>query len=170
MSAGQAVAQAREEKNITQEQLALELYCSREAVSKYENGKRKIPKDLMPRLSQILDDPFLCMELALEATGRIGLPVLNGDFIEKHPAAMKDLVEKETAEALDHLGRLSVIKPLHLASSSEKEEIKRVVFELWDAATSINNLAALLIKKCGFSAREANEQWKVTLKARGMKK
>jgi transcriptional regulator with XRE-family HTH domain len=169
MSAGTAVAQARDGK-YTQEQLSIELYCSREAVSKYETGQRKIPKDLLPRISKTLDDPFLDISLGLEATGGVGIPVLNGEYIDIHPASMKDLVQRETDEALEHLAQLCVVKPLHLRKEQEREEVKKVIFELWDAAASIKNLAALLIKKCEYSSKELDEQWKVTLKARGMKK
>jgi transcriptional regulator with XRE-family HTH domain len=166
MSAGQAVAQARKDKGFTQDQLSLDLYCSREAVSKYETGERKIPKDLRPNISQTLDDPHLYMEIAMEATGKVGIPVLNGDFIDTHPAAMKDLVQRETNEALDNLDRASMIKPIHLRTDEERQEMRQVVMELLDSIASMMNLVAVICKEYKFSMKEIFGSWRATLKAR----
>jgi transcriptional regulator with XRE-family HTH domain len=170
MSTGQAVAQARKDKGYTQDQLSMDLYCSREAVSKYETGDRTIPKDLRPKISQTLDDPFLYIEMAVEATGKVSTPVLNGEYIDRHPASMKDLVQREANEALEHLDKACMIKPIHLRTDQEKQEMKQVVMELLDAIVSMKNLVAVICKEYKFSMKEIFETWRVTLKARKWKK
>jgi transcriptional regulator with XRE-family HTH domain len=168
MSAGEAVAQARKDKGVTQDQLSMNLYCSREAVSKYETGDRKIPKDLRPSISQALDDPHLYMEMAMEATGRVGIPVLNGDYIDKHPASMSFLVQREADEALDHVRQMDWVKPVEMRTDQEKQDMRKVVMELLDSIASMMNLVAVICKVYKFSMKEIFEAWRVTLKARRM--
>lgn len=165
MSIGKALANAREGK-YTQEELSFELPVSREAISKYETENRRIPKDLMPRFSQTLDEPYFYMEMAAEATGKVSIPVLNGDYIDRHPASMKDLVQRETNEALDNLERVSMIKPVHLRTDEERQEMRKVVMELLDSIASMMNLVAVICKEYKFSMKEIFQAWRATLKAR----
>nr|BDD46671.1 hypothetical protein 14 [Bacillales bacterium] len=170
MSVGKTIANARREKDITQQQLSMDLYCSREAVSKYETGDRPIPEDLRPKISQRVDHPYVYLEMQLEATGGVGIPVFNGDYIDKHPAAMKDLVQNETNEALDHLGQACMIKPAHMRSEQEKQEMLKVIMELLDSVASMMNLIAVICKEYKFSMKEIFKSWRATLKARRMSK
>jgi transcriptional regulator with XRE-family HTH domain len=170
MSAGEAVAQARKDKGYTQEQLAMKLYCSREAVSKYETGDRNVPKDLRSEISLNLDDPHLYMEMAMEATGRVGIPVLNGDYIDKHPASMSYLVQRETHEALDQVLHIDWVKPVDMRTDQEKQDMMKVVMELLDAIASMMNLVAVICKEYKFSMKEIFGSWRATLKARKWKK
>lgn len=169
MSIGKALANAREGK-YTQEELSFELPVSREAISKYETENRKVPDDLMPQFSRKLDDPFLNMALEFQATGGSSIPFLNGDYIDRHPAAMKDLVQRETNEALEHLANACMIKPIHLRTDQEKQEMLQVVMELLDSQASMKNLVAVICKEYKFSMKEIFETWRVTLKARKWKK
>ena len=47
MNIGQKIKELRNEKGITQEQLAAELQISRPALALYETGKRQIPNELI---------------------------------------------------------------------------------------------------------------------------
>lgn len=170
MSIGTTIARARKEKGITQEQLAWDLGVSREAQSKYETGARRFPEDLRSKVVQKLDDPDLYIEMAVEATGGVAIPILNGDYIDRHRAAMKDLVQYETNEALEKLAQTSLIKPVQFATEQDKEEMKRVIKELLDAVCSMINMIAVLCREYGFSMKEIYRSWFVTLKARRMRK
>lgn len=168
MSIGKDVADARAE--ITQEQLAMDLHVSREAVSKYETGARKIPKDLRPRIAGALDEPGLYLGMANEATGGVSIPYLNGEHIDRHLASLKDMTQRETDEALDHLERACMVKPVDARTDQEREEIKQVVMELLDAAASIKNLVVEICKQYDFSMKEIYKAWTLALIARKWKK
>jgi transcriptional regulator with XRE-family HTH domain len=55
---GRKLQLAREEKGMSQEQLARALGCSQSALSNYEKGKRRLYLSHLEKLSQILDKPL----------------------------------------------------------------------------------------------------------------
>lgn len=55
---GQKIQTAREEKGISQEQLAKFLGCSQAALSNYEKGKRRLYLSQLEKLSEILEKPL----------------------------------------------------------------------------------------------------------------
>lgn len=55
---GKKIQIAREEKRMTQEQLADALGCSQSALSNYEKGKSRIYLSQLERLSEVLDKPL----------------------------------------------------------------------------------------------------------------
>jgi len=55
---GERIQTAREEKKLSQEQLANAIGCSQSALSNYEKGKRRIYLSLLEKLSEILDKPL----------------------------------------------------------------------------------------------------------------
>ncbi len=55
---GQKIQIAREEKRMTQEQLANAIGCSQSALSNYEKGKRRIYLSHLEKLSEVLDKPL----------------------------------------------------------------------------------------------------------------
>jgi len=55
---GKKIQIAREEKRMTQEQLAEAIGCSQSALSNYEKGKRRIYLSQLEKLSEVLDKPL----------------------------------------------------------------------------------------------------------------
>lgn len=55
---GRKLQIAREEKGMSQEQLARALGCSQSALSNYEKGKRRLYLSQLERLAEILDKPL----------------------------------------------------------------------------------------------------------------
>lgn len=55
---GQKIQAAREEKKMSQEQLANAIGCSQSALSNYEKGKRRIYLTQLEKLSETLDKPI----------------------------------------------------------------------------------------------------------------
>ncbi len=55
---GYKIQIAREEKKMTQEQLADAIGCSQSALSNYEKGKRRIYLSQLERLSEVLEKPL----------------------------------------------------------------------------------------------------------------
>jgi transcriptional regulator with XRE-family HTH domain len=55
---GQKIQAAREEKRLSQEQLASAIGCSQSALSNYEKGKRRIYLSQLEKLSEVLGKPM----------------------------------------------------------------------------------------------------------------
>lgn len=166
MAIGREIAMARKRKGVTQEELTTEVPVSRESLAKYETSKRQLPQDMRKHVSEALDDPQLFFAMWKEAAGHVSIPFLNGEFVDHHPTAMRHLVQKETAEALQHLDGMSWYKPPVAWSESEREEMKTVMYEMLDAAASMMNLVAVLCDQCDMSMKDTFKYWKVSLKAR----
>lgn len=58
ISLGQKIQAAREERKLSQEQLANAIGCSQSALSNYEKGKRRIYLSQLEKLSEILEKPL----------------------------------------------------------------------------------------------------------------
>ena len=71
---GQKIQIAREEKRMTQKQLADAIGCSQSALSNYEQGKRRIYLSHLEKLSEVLEKP-----LEYFVTG------LGDNTVETHP-------------------------------------------------------------------------------------
>lgn len=52
---GQAIVQLRKQKNLSQEQLALQADIDRRYMSDIENGKRNVSIDILERISKVLE-------------------------------------------------------------------------------------------------------------------
>ena len=55
---GKRIQLAREEKGLTQEELAVKLGCTQSALSNYELGKRRLYLNLLNEIAQILGKPL----------------------------------------------------------------------------------------------------------------
>ncbi|MEA1961983.1 MAG: helix-turn-helix transcriptional regulator [Bacillota bacterium] len=55
---GLKIQQAREENNMSQEQLAIAIGCSQSALSNYEKGKRRMYLAQLEKLSEVLNKPL----------------------------------------------------------------------------------------------------------------
>lgn len=55
---GNKIRQFRENKRISQEILAAELNTTRQTVSRYENGERKVSQDVLYELAGIFNQPI----------------------------------------------------------------------------------------------------------------
>lgn len=170
MAIGQKMAEARIRKDITQDELGKGINYSGSTVGKYENETRNIPKHMLPILANNLDDEEFYFMTWNEAAGVVSIPYFNGDYIDQHPASMAFLVQKETAEALDLIQTVCWVKPVHTRTDVEREQMKKILFELLDAATSMINLVAVICKAYKFSMRTIFRDWRLTTKARRMER
>ncbi|AQS55271.1 helix-turn-helix domain-containing protein [Novibacillus thermophilus] len=168
MSMGQAIAEARQ--GMTQAELAEKLHLDRTSVGKYETGKRRVPEHMRATIASTLDDPVVYFAAEEEATGGVTIPYLNGERIERSLSAMKELARYEALEALEHLDRVRFHKPPEYWTEEEKAEVQQVMYELLDAAASIQNLVAVSCKDYGFSPKKIYKEWRNTVKKRGWMK
>jgi transcriptional regulator with XRE-family HTH domain len=163
---GNEIAAARKRQVISQQEVSQGINYSREAVSKFESGDRTIPKEVVQKIAQNIDDPRLYFETWKENSGFVSVPFFDGDYIDQHPASMMYLVQKETGEALDSIKSATWSKPAKMCTQEEKDHLKQVLKENLDAAASMINLVACMCKEHGFSMRDLFREWNVSLKIR----
>ena len=95
---------AREEKGLSQEQLARALGCSQPALSNYEKGKRRLYLSHLEKLSEILEKPpeYFMENSDLPKSGRE--PALPGNpRIEQLVDCIKELNEPEQEELYNYV-------------------------------------------------------------------
>jgi transcriptional regulator with XRE-family HTH domain len=170
MKLGEELAVARKRKGLTQEKLSENLPISRESLAKYETGTRPYPEDMRPIIASGVDDPEFFFTTWEDASGQVSIPYFDGDFIDRHPSSMAYLVKAETEEAINQLDKVSWSKPIHMRTEQEREDMKRVIFELLDAAASMINLVAIICREYNFSMSTIFKQWHISLKSRRYEK
>lgn len=96
---GRKIQLAREEKGLSQEQLAKALGCSQSALSNYEKGKRRLYLSHMEKLSEILDKPLeYFLESPLSSKDLSASSITSTDLINKINHMLKDLDEEQLKE------------------------------------------------------------------------
>ncbi|MBO0962528.1 helix-turn-helix transcriptional regulator [Neobacillus sp. MM2021_6] len=170
MAIGASIAEARKRQEKTQLDVSHGINYSREALSKFETGDREIPKEIIPKIAQNIDDPRLYFDTWKDSSGFVSVPYFDGDYIDQHPTSMMYLVQKETAEALEAIESAVWSKPASMFSQEEKDHMKQVLKENLDAAASMINLVASMCKAHDFSMRDLFREWNVSLKIRKFNK
>lgn len=91
-----ALRRLRRENGYTQRQLAQELMLSESAVKEYEQGRRKMSKETLSRLEQLIDAPAACLlnqpeeeEKMEEIISEIKIRLMQRGIYEKRPAGQK---------------------------------------------------------------------------------
>ncbi|SHG37870.1 Helix-turn-helix [Thermosyntropha lipolytica DSM 11003] len=101
---GRKIQMAREEKGLTQEQLAKALGCSQSALSNYEKGKRRLYLSHMEKLSEILEKP---LEYFLESSPSnkdwSSSSANNAELIDKITFLLKDLDTEDLKEISSYI-------------------------------------------------------------------
>ncbi|MGF2617767.1 helix-turn-helix domain-containing protein [Rossellomorea aquimaris] len=166
MTIGSIIAGCRTERELTQKQLSLDINCSPDMVSKLENGKRKLQKDMMPHISSEIDHVRLTTALWGEVTGGVTIPYLDGDYIDHSPAALVMRALREMDEAEKHLEQVDATKPVDYMSREEADLIAKANRELLDVAAMAITLVGDNCEWFGLSFADEIKSWKVTLKAR----
>ena len=133
-----------------QQQLAMELNVSRETISKYENGRSKVPRDIGRALTRKYDNPKFAMTLRNEYSGT-GPRWLDGPNVDLHRSAVKEKTVEEMQEALEQLERTSLVKPLWKIEHFEKQNIEETLDELVEAQTAIDHLVAVICMEAGIN-------------------
>lgn len=148
---GPALRSARTSRNLTQEALASSYHISDSLIREIEKGRRKLPKDIKPKMARELDDPALYLTLAREATGGIGAPYLNR--IDDHRLCCVVKFKEEFLEALECLDRMT---PALVRASSREQltkgelaDLKVTLTEIIECVTAAQNTVARLAKTYG---------------------
>lgn len=133
-----------------QQKVASELNIARETLSKYENGRSKIPADIGRKLTKKYDNPKFAITLRNEYTGT-GTRWLDGPNVDLHRSAVKEKTLEEMNEAIEQLEKTSLVKPLRNVQHFEIQDLENVLDELVEAQTAIDHLVAIVCMDAGIS-------------------
>jgi transcriptional regulator with XRE-family HTH domain len=122
-----ALKEARLRNGLSQENVASEIHYSRQLVQAVEQKRRRLPREIRPKLARSLDSAKLYLALANEATGGVMVGTWDED-IEAHRLVAREWLLKEMDEAEEAMRKTWALakKPEQLAPE-EREQIIRVL-------------------------------------------
>lgn len=168
MPIGPTLKEALHHREMKQLELALETNYSEKTVSAWVNETRRIPKEVRPKVCEVLDYPELFFETQMDATGGIGIPYLNGPYVEHHPASLIDRAYIEIEEAERKLKEVHTTKPVRMWDEQEIQTVQKANKELLDVAAVALTLVADNCTWLNLSFQKEIRDWQITLKARRM--
>lgn len=145
---GEMVKEMRGEQ--TQVSFGLDLNLTRETVSKYENGRSKVPSDISRELVNKFDNPKFAITVRQEYTGT-GPIWLDGPNVDLHRSSVKEKTIEELKEALVKLNDFCFSKPLKNLQSFEKQALESVLNELVEAQTALDHMVAVVCEEATIS-------------------
>jgi len=134
----------------TQLSLGLDIGVGRERLSRYENGRAKVPSDISRTLVNRFDNPKLALAVQHEYTGT-GPIYLNGPKVDLHRCSVREKTIEELQEALDSITSTSLAKPSDAIEHFERKNIMDMIEEAVEAATALANFIAVTTEHLGIS-------------------
>lgn len=120
----QLMKKMRKGINKTQQQLALDMFQSREYISKQEVGERKIPPVSTKYFIERYNSPWLALEVVNEYIGW-GLTPLEDTATNNNRYFHQLIVEKELKRALEMISKVNFTKDLNHTPSMDLQDIHR---------------------------------------------
>lgn len=158
---GKAIQAFRREKNLTQEELANQIPIDRTTLARIENGERPLPSGFDTVVSGL--SWKLALEIADERTGGYISNILEDvPNLDLHPAALKDLLLKQLAEAGTALERLSMSK--HISPGKRKESAEKVWQEIRDVIETANVMQGVLEDEFGLDRKRMIQKHEMEIK------
>lgn len=114
----------RKTKNKTQQQLAVDMFQSREYISKQEGGERKIPPVSTKYFIEKYNNPWLALEAVNEYVGW-GISRLDGPGVEEDNFLLQLLLEEELQKAINVLANVNLTAKLHDKHSIKIHDIRK---------------------------------------------
>lgn len=140
----------------SQQQLALELNLSREAVSAYETERTKLPVDIAQRVMEKYDDPWFAINIANKYTGGAWVRKLDGEFAELNRSSVVLKTLEELDEAVTSIKKAPFVKHPKLLAAYELQDLKKSLLEAIDVIVAASHLVAVSCEEYGYSW---NELW-----------
>lgn len=134
----------------TQQQFAFDLGIVRETVSKYENGRSKVPADISRSIVNKYDNPRFAMTVQHEYTGT-GPQWLDGENVDLHRCSVKEKTVEETQEALEAIRSINLATPLHAIKHFDIPRLEEVLEEAVEAITALHHFVAVICLESGLS-------------------
>lgn len=163
------VKEARARHEWTQENVADELFLTRQMIQMVEKGKRRLTEQDAAKLVRKLDDGQLKLALARRITGGLSPPYLNG--IDNHRMACMMKLTEELQEAIDIIANNM---PLLIRAQSagdlaleERERLEEMMLEVVEAITAAENTLARLAKTYNISLADLWDRHEKELTEKG---
>lgn len=134
----------------TQLQFGFEIGVGREAVSKYENGRTRVPADISRSIVDKYDDPKFALAVQHQYTGT-GPIWLNGQNVDLHRCSVREKTIEELEEAIYSIKSISLVKPKEAIDPYEKKNMMDMIEEAVEAATALANFIAVTTDHLGVS-------------------
>jgi DNA-binding XRE family transcriptional regulator len=164
--AADAVKQARKEVNMTQLQLSLELFESRESVSHQENGRYRVQPNIAKYFAENHNNPWVAMEAAAEYTGW-GPVKLDGEVVDLHRASVTMKTREELTEALEAMESVCVANLPRSIKDYDRKQLEEAIIQAIDAIVALTQYVAVICDDYGFSWVKMWEKHRAKLKAKG---
>lgn len=163
------VKEARARYEWTQENVADELFVTRQMIQMVEAGKRRLNEQDTARLARKLDDGQFKLALARRITGGLSAPYLNG--IDEHRMACVMKLVEELQEAIDVIkDNMSLLIRAQSAGDlalEERERLEEMMLEVVEAITAAENTLARLSKTYDISLADLWDQHEAKLIEKG---
>ncbi|WP_225216045.1 helix-turn-helix domain-containing protein [Psychrobacillus faecigallinarum] len=137
----------------TQLSLGLDINTTRETVSKYENGRSKVPSDISRTLVKKFDNAKFAITVRNEYTGT-GPKWLDGPNVDLHRSSVKEKTVEEMKEALDLIVNTCLAKPLKKLQHFELQSVDSMLQEAVEAITALDHFIAVVCKEAEISYTE----------------
>ncbi len=165
-----ALRKARESKGLSQSDVGATCFLSNKTISAIERGRRRVPKDVSPKLATLLDDPELYAAVQSAATGGIASPWLNGPKVDLHRVSVKVKTVEELQEAVEALRNARTI--INAKSAEElcddgMQQVINALNELVEAQTACQVAVGVLCRTYGISMAQLYRQHLQELQAKG---
>lgn len=159
--------EVREAAGYTQEQLAMDLFISRESISLAEQGRRKVPKSIRKKLVETLDDGFLAFAIAEEAMGDIFITKLNGERVDLHRSSVKNKTKEELLEAIEWIEASCIVNHPSSMNAEERIKLEEALIQAIDAIYALCHFVAVICREYKFSWIRLWKKHRKKLKERG---
>lgn len=97
---------ARDEKGMSQEQLAKALGCSQSALSNYEKGKRRLYLSQLEKLAEILNKPLEYFVENLNSPPEPGIIINRNEQFVNLIQQLYNLSDEEILDVMNYIGYL----------------------------------------------------------------
>lgn len=162
MSIGEAIVSYRKSHHLTQAELAVELQMDPSYLSKVEKGKRDLPAGYDQIISSKLDWKTTLELIDVRTDGFISNILRHVPNLDLHPAALKDLLQKEIFELTEALEGLVTAK--HIDPEKRREGAERVWYEISDVIDKAMVMKGVLEEEFGLDRKRLMQKHQLEVK------
>ena len=168
MNIGKSLKEMRGRKELSQENVANDLFLDQTLISKIEKGKRTATEDFARRSVSLYSDAQYGFEVARETATDYITPLATANrAIEWHRLALEEVFINQASEAITHFEEVSLVKNPDYVEEHEVEALKQGVKELLDVQAIINSFLTVLEQEYPVSIKECMRNRIPTWKAKG---
>ncbi|NOU63153.1 XRE family transcriptional regulator [Paenibacillus sp. LMG 31461] len=162
MSIGEAIGSYKKSRNMTLEELSVELSIDPSTLSKVVRGKRQLPPSYDQVISSKLDWKTTLELIDVRTDGFISNILRHVPNLDLHPAALKDLLQKEIFELTEALEGLVTAK--HIDPEKRREGAERVWYEITDVIDKAMVMKGVLEEEFGLDRKRLIQKHQLEVK------